>query len=1271
MSYPNVTSSGIPRIMVFQPNLEEMKDFPKYIEYMESKGAHKAGLAKIIPPKEWCPRRSGYDDIELVIPAPISQVVTGRQGMYQQYNIQKKAMTVQEFKKLAESERYATPPHFDYDDLERKYWKNITYNSPIYGADISGSLYDEDVEDFNINHLNTILDLVNKKYGIRIEGVNTAYLYFGMWKTTFAWHTEDMDLYSINYLHFGAPKSWYAIPPEHGRRLERLAAGFFPGSYQACSAFLRHKMTLISPQVLKQYSIPFNKITQEPGEFMITFPYGYHAGYNHGFNCAESTNFGMPRWIEYGKRSLQCMCRKDCVKISMDVFVRTFQPDRYEMWKQGKDIGSHPEYPSRCSAAPPPVKIESDEKDGRRKYKTEAIANTTVSKRHPISHIQNKKEKKGSKQKCESEIDQEKEKQKTKLDNDINLKPKRKKRLKLDKCKTNADKVKEKKHKKKLNETGRPKKVKCSSSLLGKSNSLQKFPKSRDISKFKTVSDMWLCEKSILNKLNSSEVKCNTSSHDNKNTKSSVMEFRLGNLIDKEIQNSFINSNGNSVNYSESSTLQDTVKKLQLHLSNGKSVPYVANTIANTNSVSKTNLIKTDVSTVNYSSQSYMPQTVLSFHQYAKLSQTQFCNTVVPEETKNKHQKSMILLPFGIVNSSDNSSPVILTTSNANKEVAISVLTQSQKNVNSVLNSSDSVFTNQSKVPLLHHTKTVSMESSQFISQQPVPFLSQSSSMAQVIKSLLEKKLEVPHSQNCSRPNSPTLSEYTMKNRETVIVKNPQALPQLLHNYTLPTSKIHLEEKNVVELDIINKKELENNSNLKKKKVFGKKRNSIRSNSQAIKTEELNDQMPFVLEKKNLDEWAKPVFDLWQCQQHNFKAEKNFNSHCSNVEPHCSICIVFKALRFKEDELNTASELHVPSQSPVWMPSMCFDANYETPDFFDKNLLLETDGTSPLYICTNCKVCVHATCYGITAESDSSSWKCARCTSNAIDAECCLCVLRGGALKPTTNGQWAHVLCAILIPDVSFVDIVKKEPVDISKVTRARQKLKCSYCHKMFSNFNLVNGICIQCSAGKCSLSFHVTCGYMAGVTFETCDWPVPVYITCTRHTANKEKMYNRNLSEVQIEDKVIAKHKNGRYYHCEVIDKYVQDFYSVDFEDSSYSDNLLPEDIKSRDCLTLGPPPINETVQVLWTDGKIYNGLFKGVQTHVMHQIEFEDGSEVTLKRQDFYSLKEDLPKKVKSRLSEATEVQHKSIFEEETVGGKRLRVSNSKYKSDSILPL
>lgn len=343
-------------IQTFRPTWDEFKDFNKFIQYMESKGAHKAGLAKVIPPPEWVPRKNGYDlaSMDITIPSPICQVVTGKQGLFQQINIQKKAMTVKQFSIMANSAKYCTPRHSSYEDLERKYWKNVTYVAPIYGADVNGSITDPDVNEWNINRLGTILDYVNSDYGIEIDGVNTAYLYFGMWKTTFAWHTEDMDLYSINYLHFGDPKTWYAIPPEHGKRFERIASGFFPTSAKTCSAFLRHKMTLISPQILKQYSVPYNKITQEAGEFMITFPYGYHAGFNHGFNCAESTNFAAPRWIEYGKRATQCTCSNDMVKISMDTFVKRFQPDRYDLWLKGQDIGCHPEQPERMVPAPHP-----------------------------------------------------------------------------------------------------------------------------------------------------------------------------------------------------------------------------------------------------------------------------------------------------------------------------------------------------------------------------------------------------------------------------------------------------------------------------------------------------------------------------------------------------------------------------------------------------------------------------------------------------------------------------------------------------------------------------------------------------------------------------------------------------------------------------------------------------------------------------------------------------------------------------------------------------
>ncbi|XP_058117185.1 probable lysine-specific demethylase 4B [Anopheles ziemanni] len=353
------------RIQVFRPTWEEFKDFAKYIEYIESQGAHKAGLAKIIPPPEWKPRKKGYnlDDINLTIPSPICQVVAGKQGLYQQLNIQKNPLSVKQFKELALSERYNTPKHTDFEDLERKYWKNITYVAPIYGADICGSITDTDCDVWNINRLRTILDYVNEDYGISIDGVNTAYLYFGMWKTTFAWHTEDMDLYSINYLHFGEPKTWYAVPPEHGRKLEKLAKDSFPASNKTCSSFLRHKMTLISPQILKQHGIPFDKVTQEANEIMITFPYGYHAGFNHGFNCAESTNFAMPRWIEYGKRAAQCYCSTEMVKILMDTFVKRFQPERYLSWMDGSDFGPHPEDPTHIVGPPPRLIEDGDDRD--------------------------------------------------------------------------------------------------------------------------------------------------------------------------------------------------------------------------------------------------------------------------------------------------------------------------------------------------------------------------------------------------------------------------------------------------------------------------------------------------------------------------------------------------------------------------------------------------------------------------------------------------------------------------------------------------------------------------------------------------------------------------------------------------------------------------------------------------------------------------------------------------------------------------------------------
>lgn len=90
------------------------------------------------------------DKIDLTIPTPISQVVSGKQGLYQQINVQRRPMSLSQFAELSKTERYETPEHDDYADLERKYWRNVTYVAPIYAADVIGTLTDPDLSVWNL-----------------------------------------------------------------------------------------------------------------------------------------------------------------------------------------------------------------------------------------------------------------------------------------------------------------------------------------------------------------------------------------------------------------------------------------------------------------------------------------------------------------------------------------------------------------------------------------------------------------------------------------------------------------------------------------------------------------------------------------------------------------------------------------------------------------------------------------------------------------------------------------------------------------------------------------------------------------------------------------------------------------------------------------------------------------------------------------------------------------------------------------------------------------
>ena len=54
---------------------------------------------------------------------------------------------------------------------------------------------------------------------------------------------------------------------------------------------------------------------------------------------------------------------------------------------------------------------------------------------------------------------------------------------------------------------------------------------------------------------------------------------------------------------------------------------------------------------------------------------------------------------------------------------------------------------------------------------------------------------------------------------------------------------------------------------------------------------------------------------------------------------------------------------------------------------------------------------------------------------------CCLCVMRGGALKLTSDNKWAHVICAICLPDVTFENIAKRYPICVDYIDASRTKL--------------------------------------------------------------------------------------------------------------------------------------------------------------------------------------------------------------------------------------
>ena len=128
------------------------------------------------------------------------------------------------------------------------------------------------------------------------------------------------DLFSA--VHWGETKTWYGIPGDDAEKFEAAIKCEAPDLFEAQPDLLFQLVTLMNPKRLTEAGVRVYACNQRAGEFVITFPKAYHAGFNHGvrihriwgafsivtlqqFNLNEAVNFALPDWLPYGRDCAQ------------------------------------------------------------------------------------------------------------------------------------------------------------------------------------------------------------------------------------------------------------------------------------------------------------------------------------------------------------------------------------------------------------------------------------------------------------------------------------------------------------------------------------------------------------------------------------------------------------------------------------------------------------------------------------------------------------------------------------------------------------------------------------------------------------------------------------------------------------------------------------------------------------------------------------------------------------------------------------------------------
>ncbi|XP_039006169.1 putative lysine-specific demethylase JMJ16 isoform X2 [Hibiscus syriacus] len=212
------------------------------------------------------------------------------------------------------------------ENIEGEYWRIVEKATEeievLYGADLETGVFGSGFPNksnqvgfassekyiksgWNLNNFSRLPGSVLNYESSDISGVLVPWLYLGMCFSSFCWHVEDHHLYSLNYMHWGAPKIWYGVPGKHASKLEEAMKKHLPDLFDEQPDLLHKLVTQLSPSILKSEGVPVYRCVQNAGDFVLTFPRAYHAGFNCGFNCAEAVNVAPVDWLPHGQIAVE------------------------------------------------------------------------------------------------------------------------------------------------------------------------------------------------------------------------------------------------------------------------------------------------------------------------------------------------------------------------------------------------------------------------------------------------------------------------------------------------------------------------------------------------------------------------------------------------------------------------------------------------------------------------------------------------------------------------------------------------------------------------------------------------------------------------------------------------------------------------------------------------------------------------------------------------------------------------------------------------------